>query len=367
MMSEQEDFDKYQNDSSRKLARTEKKKDDLEEIHNKYTEEKDSLTVSLDAIHKERDELNASIASTQSILATEKAQLEKQIEMLKPEEKEVREEMEGTQKAIDDLQWRCNMVSKKIQETLDASKVVMKIQKQTEDNIADLTLKIESLEAELVDGQEHEKTLQENLNHIKDNQLLSRNQYKSSLDKRLKVFRELKETVEDDIEVNVKTSAKYNTLQAKHDQVKNDYQRALHIKLDLEMSVDDVSNVMRLQKRMHKALISYYMHRGYHNRIVLTDFGKGASMNLLQLEKVHRNLCDVINKTQGYLNKHGSGVARKQKRVPTPELKLAEGDLNKLPILIETPPPPKLERSGSQSTISDGRVTGQGESMVTVD
>ena len=29
--------------------------------------------------------------------------------------------------------------SKKVQETLDASKVVMKIQKQTEDNIADLT------------------------------------------------------------------------------------------------------------------------------------------------------------------------------------------------------------------------------------
>ena len=28
---------------------------------------------------------------------------------------------------------------------------------------------------------------------------------------------------------------------------------------------------------------------------------------------------------QGYLNKHGSGVARKQKRVPSPELRLADG------------------------------------------
>ena len=48
---------------------------------------------------------------------------------------------------------------------------------------------------------------------------------------------------------------------------------------------------------MHKALISYYMHRGYHNRIVLTDFGKGATVNLLQLEKIHRNLLEVIGKT----------------------------------------------------------------------
>ena len=48
---------------------------------------------------------------------------------------------------------------------------------------------------------------------------------------------------------------------------------------------------------MHKALVSYYMHRGYHNRIVLTDFGKGAAVNLHQLEKIHRNLYDVINKT----------------------------------------------------------------------
>ena len=45
------------------------------------------------AIHKERDKLNASVARTQSILATEKAQLEKQIEMLKPEEKEVSTEV----------------------------------------------------------------------------------------------------------------------------------------------------------------------------------------------------------------------------------------------------------------------------------
>ena len=55
--------------------------------------------------------------------------------------------------------------------------------------------------------------------------------------------------------------------------------------------------VAALQKRMHKALVSYYMHRGYHNRIVLTDFGKGAAVNLHQLEKIHRNLYDVINKT----------------------------------------------------------------------
>lgn len=106
---------------------------------------------------------------------------------------------------------------------------------------------------------------------------------------------------------------------------------------------------------------------------------------------------------QGYLNKHGSGVARKQKRVPSPELRLADGtfyfenmktsdfwkniflhtctlksyfedlksiisgDPNKLPILIETPPPPKQERRDSESSASDGRATGQGESMVTMD
>jgi len=58
-----------------------------------------------------------------------------------------------------------------------------------------------------------------------------------------------------------------------------------------------LSQVAALQRRMHKALVSYYMHRGYHNRIVLTDFGKGAAVNLHQLEKIHRNLYDVIAKT----------------------------------------------------------------------
>ena len=51
---------------------------------------------------------------------------------------QVREEMEETQRAIDDLQWRSDLVNKKIQECLDATKVVMKIQKQTDDQIADL-------------------------------------------------------------------------------------------------------------------------------------------------------------------------------------------------------------------------------------
>ena len=51
---------------------------------------------------------------------------------------QVREEGEEAQKAINDLQWRSDLVNKKIQECLDATKVVMKIQKQTDDSIEDL-------------------------------------------------------------------------------------------------------------------------------------------------------------------------------------------------------------------------------------
>ena len=52
--------------------------------------------------------------------------------------------------------------------------------------------KIDDLEEELTQGQETEKNLQTNLNHIQDNQLLSRNQHRARLDKRLDLFRELK-------------------------------------------------------------------------------------------------------------------------------------------------------------------------------
>ena len=51
---------------------------------------------------------------------------------------QVKEDVEETQKAIDDLQWRSDLVSKKIQETVDATKVVLKIQKQTDDSIDDI-------------------------------------------------------------------------------------------------------------------------------------------------------------------------------------------------------------------------------------
>ena len=50
----------------------------------------------------------------------------------------MKEDVEETQKAIDDLQWRSDLVSKKIQETVDATKVVLKIQKQTDDSIDDI-------------------------------------------------------------------------------------------------------------------------------------------------------------------------------------------------------------------------------------
>ena len=52
--------------------------------------------------------------------------------------------------------------------------------------------KIDDLEEELTQGQETEKNLQTNLNHIQDNQLLLRNQHKARLDKRLGLFRDLK-------------------------------------------------------------------------------------------------------------------------------------------------------------------------------
>ncbi|KAL5261671.1 hypothetical protein ACHWQZ_G007387 [Mnemiopsis leidyi] len=359
MENEAEDFEKYKGDSSRKLSRTQKKKDDLEAIHQKYSKKKDILSRKLADIHTERDRLQTEINTTANNFKKEKEKLEKQITQLKPEEKQVREETEETQRAIDDLQWRSDLVNKKIQECLDATKVVMKIQKQTDDQIADLGQKIENFENDLAEGQETEKQLQSNLDHIKDNQLLLRNQHKSRLDKRMALFNELKESVAELIGENVISSEKYNELQKKHLKVKSDYQKVLDSKLAAEIRFMEMTKVSALQKRMHKALVSYYMHRGYHNRIVLTDFGKGAAVNLLQLEKIHRNLHDVINKTDVYLDKHGSGVSRKQPRVATPDLKKAETDLSRLPIIIETPPPPKPEReasgAGSDATTANTR------------
>ncbi|XP_063677981.1 coiled-coil domain-containing protein 178-like isoform X1 [Bolinopsis microptera] len=347
MESEAEDFEKYQGDSSRKLTRTQKKKNDLEAIHQKYSNKKDDLSNKLTGIHTDRDKLQAEIDHTATTFKAEKEDLEKQITLLKPEEKQVREESEETQKAINDLQWRNDLVSKKIQECLDATRVVMKIQKQTDDQIADLGKKIENFENDLTAGQETEKQLQSNLNHIRDNQLLLRNQHKARLDKRVTIFNELKETVAELIGENQRNSEAYTVMQKRHLKVKGQYQRILDSKLGLEISVNEITKVAALQRRMHKALVSYYMHRGYHNRIVLTDFGKGAAVNLHQLEKIHRNLYDVIAKTDVYLDKHGSGVSRKQPRVSTPDLKKAETDMSRLPIIIETPPPPKEARSGS--------------------
>ena len=58
----------------------------------------------------------------------------------------MKDDVEETQKSIDDLQWRSDLVSKKIQETVDATKVVMKIQKQTDDSIDDILYVITSEE-----------------------------------------------------------------------------------------------------------------------------------------------------------------------------------------------------------------------------
>jgi len=55
-----------------------------------------------------------------------------------------------------------------------------------------LRQKIANFENDLTTGQDTEKALQANLNHIKDNQLLSRNQHKARLDKRMTLFRSLK-------------------------------------------------------------------------------------------------------------------------------------------------------------------------------
>ena len=51
---------------------------------------------------------------------------------------------------------------------------------------------INNFDGELEAGQETEKQLQANLNHIKDNQLLSRNQHRARLDKRITLFNGLK-------------------------------------------------------------------------------------------------------------------------------------------------------------------------------
>ena len=181
----------------------------------------------------------------------------------------MKKELEETQKAISDLKWRSDLVLKKVQETLEGTKVVMKIQKQTNDSINTLERQIGQFENDLADGQELEKQLKANWNHIKDNQLLLRNQHKAALDKRLALFWQLKESVEDFIEDNVKISEVYNKLQSKHMKVKRLYHKTANRKLNLEQNLKQTQKVSILQKRMHKALICYYMHRGYHNRYSL--------------------------------------------------------------------------------------------------
>eukprot|EP00116_Pleurobrachia_bachei_P008801 sb/3469063/ len=222
---------------------TEKKKNDLETIHTKYSTKKNELDSQLGVIHSERDELNATIENTKTKFDAEKTKLDNEIATLKPECAQVKEDVEETQKSIDDLQWRSDLVSKKIQETVDATKVVLKIQKQTDDSIDDILKKIDDLEEELAQGQETEKNLQTNLNHIQDNQLLLRNQHRARLDKRLGLFRELKESVEELIEENIVSAEKYNQLQATHLKAKTDYQTTLDTKLDLETSVKEIVKV----------------------------------------------------------------------------------------------------------------------------
>ena len=68
---------------------TQKKKDDLEAVHTKYCHKKDVLTSQLKAVHDERDKLQAEIDHTSKTFTAEKADLEKQIATLKPEEKQV--------------------------------------------------------------------------------------------------------------------------------------------------------------------------------------------------------------------------------------------------------------------------------------
>ena len=46
-------------------------------------------------------------------------------------------------------------------------------------------------------------------------------------------------------------------------------------------------------------------------------------------------------------------MSRKQPRVATPDLKKAETDLSRLPIIIETPPPPKTDREASDRAESE--------------
>ncbi|XP_064626138.1 coiled-coil domain-containing protein 178-like [Lineus longissimus] len=208
---------------------------------------------------------------------------------LKPHAQHLKEDILSYEKKIDHIEWRAEMMQKKMDDMGASAGMMTRLTHTTERQIRHLTEELEEVTTQFEAGQKLEDELRISLNALTARNRDYENKHKSYLEVRHQVACQHDLDLETNKTLNQELASKYRRLQNQYIILKDKLLNHYEERIQLENDVKDLKQLESLQQKMHFALAEYYKYRGAYNkgelaRLETVSYENGAKLVSLQTE-----------------------------------------------------------------------------------
>ncbi|XP_062501937.1 coiled-coil domain-containing protein 178-like isoform X2 [Corticium candelabrum] len=249
------------------------------------------------------DKLTTELSDIQQKHNETTQQLGKRKDELVPVEMELKEEVNRYRKESDEVDWKTDMIQRKLEDLAASTKVVERLETEVSGVLETLQYELDDKNAIIQAARQEEIDLQEELKEIQDyyHDVIKRHQKYVTERKNLTLC--LKGRMEKTIHENELLAAEYKRQQIYHMKTKAKVMDSLERKLALERSLQDHKSLLSLQERMQSILDEYHQIRSICNENCYFECGAKSSQNVRRLESVEKRFAQALESIRRFLRR----------------------------------------------------------------
>ncbi|XP_046357907.2 coiled-coil domain-containing protein 178-like [Haliotis rufescens] len=310
--SDSSEIDRTRQDSAKKQNKAQKVADEVGSAVNNVLEKVQKLRNTKDEKVKLKSDLDTKIGSIQKQHRESQTTFLERIGHLEPRHKLLKDEVLKLDKHLDHIQWKSDMMNKKI-EDMDASEIMMKkIINKTEKIIDKLTDELDELQIQLAAAKKIEDDLRKAYNEVLERIRENKSKHEHLLENRQVVHKQHESEKRRCLYRNKDFASQYRQLQNDFIIMKEKLLRGYEDRVKLESAITDTKQLQSLQKKLHGALTEYFKLSGLYNESELCKLERESSQNGVRVSQLQDKMDEALVSITHFLQTQMDGqTARK--------------------------------------------------------
>ena len=288
-------------DSKKKREKMSQQALDGEKVVNRIREQVEKL----EKVHSEREQTICQINEVLDKLSKQREGMESKYQTriveLRPKEERNKQEMLKLQQEIDHIQWRSDMMSKKMKDMASSTAMMARVIHATGEDIAELEEEHEEVKLRLDTSNTTEESLKQSLGATNDRLSRKTREHISHVDNRKLALQQTSIALTEKLAENRALAERYQKLHSRYLQAKDLFFKKYEDIVNEESYLKDHKELHTLQGRLRKCLQHYYTLRGLENKSQVAQFKVSSKQNNDKLLHLKLELTDVVTRINNFL------------------------------------------------------------------